>query len=347
MLRKKGCSNASTIHSLIYHPRDKSGADLREMQTQLAKLVAELTEAGEPVEAHPRFRDLSRMIADEQKAVGRPFFSLNMDSSIRHSQLLVIDECSMIDEKMGQDLLSFGVKVLVLGDPAQLPPVMGAGFFTERVTPNVMLDEIHRQAEESPIIRMATEVRNKRPLKSGDYGDGCEVTHKKKIDPQRMTEYGQLLVGRNATRKSYNKRMRQILGLADDDYPRPTDKIVCLRNNHDEGLLNGVLFRVDSVAGVMDQKILLTAHSEDGGDPQEILTHEHHLLGKGDELSWFEKKEANEFDYGYALTVHKSQGSQWDSVFIADESACFRADRWKWLYTAITRAAKSVTVMET
>jgi exodeoxyribonuclease-5 len=292
------------------------------------------------------------MIAEEEKTVGKPFFTLNMDSEVKNCKLLIIDECSMIDGRMGEDLLSFGVKVLVLGDPAQLPPVKGAGFFTENVRPNVMLEEIHRQAEESPIIRMASMTRKGKALDVGDYGDGCEVIEKRKIDPEKVTEYDQYLVGRNVTRRSYNARMREILGHAQSDnpasrYPVAGDKIVCLRNNHDQGLLNGVLFRVDEVAGVMDEKVLFTATSEDGGDKQEILTHEHYFVGREEELSWFEKKEANEFDYGYALTVHKAQGSQWDRVFVTDESFCFRADKWKWLYTAITRAAKSVTVMRT
>ena len=58
----------------------------------------------------------------------------------------------MVDEDLGRDLLSFGKPVLVLGDPAQLPPVKGGGFFTE-AEPDVMLTEVHRQAADNPIIR--------------------------------------------------------------------------------------------------------------------------------------------------------------------------------------------------
>lgn len=359
VLRKKGCEGATTIHSLIYRPRDKSGAVLAQMKSELNQLSQELTQAGEDVRNHRRVNDLLRMIAEEEKTVGKPYFTLNLDSEIKNCKLLIIDECSMIDGRMGEDLLSFGIKILVLGDPAQLPPVKGAGFFTEGVRPNVMLEEIHRQAEESPIIRMASTVRRGKPLEIGSYGDDCEVIDKRKLDPASVTSYDQYLVGRNATRRSYNSRMREILGFqeqvsdplgsnsAASRYPVPGDKVVCLRNNHEEGLLNGVLFRVDDVAGVMDEKVLFTASSEDGGAKQEILAHEHYFVGREDDLSWFEKKEANEFDYGYALTVHKAQGSQWDRVFVTDESFCFRADKWKWLYTAITRAAKSVTVMKT
>ena len=70
----------------------------------------------------------------------------------------MIDECSMVDEELGRDLLSFGKPILVLGDPAQLPPVKGGGFFTE-TAPDVMLTEIHRQAEGSAIIRASRAAR--------------------------------------------------------------------------------------------------------------------------------------------------------------------------------------------
>ncbi|MFM8749772.1 ATP-binding domain-containing protein, partial [Rhabdaerophilum sp.] len=53
----------------------------------------------------------------------------------------------------------------------------------------------------------------------------------------------------------------------------------------------------------------------------------------------------DEFDYGYALTVHKAQGSQWDKVVLFDESFAFREHRARWLYTAVTRAAKALTIV--
>jgi exodeoxyribonuclease-5 len=71
----------------------------------------------------------------------------------------------------------------------------------------------------------------------------------------------------------------------------------------------------------------------------------HHFQGRENELGWWQKKEAQEFDYGYALTAHKSQGSQWKEVLVFDESACFRQDAQKWLYTAVTRAEEKVTIV--
>ncbi len=90
---------------------------------------------------------------------GAPTFTLNHDGPASRAGLIVIDECSMVDAELGRDLLSFGKPILVLGDPAQLPPVKGGGFFTE-AEPDVMLTEIHRQAENDPIIRLSQIVRS-------------------------------------------------------------------------------------------------------------------------------------------------------------------------------------------
>src|SRR5215212_10851945 len=71
---------------------------------------------------------------------GGPLFAINRSGPASHADLIVIDECSMVDAELGRDLLSFGKSVLVLGDPAQLPPVKGGGFFTD-AEPEIMLTE--------------------------------------------------------------------------------------------------------------------------------------------------------------------------------------------------------------
>lgn len=346
VLKTKGCDNASTIHSMIYHSRDKSRKRLKELEDTLVELIGRLTAASvNDIEGNDKVRELRRQIKQEADNADQPMFIRNEDSVVKDADLIIIDECSMVDARMGEDLLSFGTKVLVLGDPAQLPPVGGAGYFTENVRPHVMLTEIHRQAQESPILRMATKVRNQEPLELGDWGENCHVLPTgTKLDPDRMLDYDQLLVGRNKTRHASNAKMRRLKGI-DDAYPVLEDRLVCLRNNSELGLLNGQIFYVADVTGVMDEKVFMSITPEDGMVSVEVSAHEHHFLGKGDELKWFEKKEAQEFDFGYALTVHKSQGSQWGSVCVFDESGCFRADRHRWLYTAITRAADDVTVV--
>lgn len=348
VLRTKGCEGASTIHSLIYHTKDKSRATLKEVEAQLAALLLDLRRGGatdDQVNNHPRVRDFREMLQRERAHLSQPTFSLNPDSEVRDADLVIIDECSMVDGRMGEDLLSFGTKVLVLGDPAQLPPVMGGGFFTEDCEPDVMLEEIHRQAAESPIIRLATEVRQGgRPQLGGD--DLCRVIDVEDMSKEIALGADQLLVGRNKTRHNYNRRMRSLLGRSRMDAPEPGDKLVCLRNNHEKGLLNGAVWHAQDVGAVTEDRVFMEVVPEDGGEALEVEAHRHYFTDVEETLAWWERREAEEFDYGYAMTVHKAQGSQWDNVLLFDESFVFRADRHRWLYTGITRAAERLTVVK-
>lgn len=346
VLRTKGCEGACTIHSLIYHSKDRARTQLRELELQLAETIIELKAEGatdEDVARHNVVIKLQALLHEERTAAARPMFTLNPESIVKAASLVVIDECSMVDGGMGQDLLSFGAKVLVLGDPAQLPPVGGAGFFTEGVTPDVMLQDIHRQAADNPIIAMATRVRNGTALELGQYGSSS-VIDRQDIRQDDVMNSDQVLVGRNATRHASNKRLRGLLGF-DSELPMPDDKLVCLRNNSDKGLLNGAIWRIQDVGHMDDTRVHMTVCPEEGGPDLEVEAHMHYFQGQGQKLAWYERKDAEEFDYGYALTVHKSQGSQWNNVMLFDESWVFRNDKWRWLYTGITRAAEKLTVV--
>src|SRR5208283_2536336 len=114
-----------------------------------------------------------------------PSFVLNEDSEAARAKLIIVDECSMVDEELGRDLLSFGRKVLVLGDPAQLPPVKGGGYFTE-AEPDVMLTEVHRQAADNPIIRLSMAIRAGGELAPGAYGE-TRIVLRRDLDPALVT----------------------------------------------------------------------------------------------------------------------------------------------------------------
>ncbi len=347
VLKQKGCPDASTIHQLIYIPRDRSRLRLVELERELVEEIDfhqrhnMPTGAVEAIEAVIRLR---RDIAAETKNVSQPLFSLNFESAVGEAALVIIDECSMVDGRMGEDLLSFGTKVLVLGDPAQLPPVGGAGFFTAR-EPDFMLTEIHRQARDNPIIELATQVRSKERLQAGCYGSSIVIS-KHLLEEGEPLAADQLLVGRNATRRSSNRRMRQLLGIGEDWRPVKTDRLVCLRNEHDLGLLNGSIWECMD-AGVLDKNRLTMTVAPIDIEAEEVTVTAWSQPFHGEDITtpWWVRKEAAEFDFGYALTVHKAQGSQWDNVMLFDESSVFRADKWRWLYTGITRAAERVTVV--
>ncbi|HTM78311.1 MAG TPA: AAA family ATPase [Devosia sp.] len=273
---------------------------------------------------------------------GEPRFVLDPESPAADADLIVIDEVSMVDEQLGRDLLSFGVKVLVLGDPFQLPPVQGAGFFTA-VEPDIMLTEIHRQAADNPIIRLSMDVREGGYLERGRYGESL-VVGREDVDRDAVLEADQVLVGRNKTRLQYNDRLRELKGLPFHE-PVEGDRMVCLRNNPRKRLLNGQIWIVTEVARKANGKYSLLLGADEGKGEAKVLTHKAFFSGEEDSMSWPERRQFDEFTFGYCLTVHKAQGSQWDNVYLFDESFVFREERARWLYTGITRAAEKIIVV--
>lgn len=279
----------------------------------------------------------------------------------RHSSFSVagclVHNCSMIDEGLGRDLLSFGTRVLVLGDPAQLPPVKGEGFFTA-CKPDIMLTEIHRQAADNPIIHLATKVRRGERIEVGAYG-ASRVVPRGGLDREDFLAADQVLVGRNRTRESVNRWFRQRYGRS-SPLPEVGDRLVCLRNDKEKRILNGELFdMVEAPPPLPGEKkkrrkpdpaaVDLWVRSEDAPPnlrAKDVRVRREHFLGGADDLSWHDRRGYHEFTYGYALTVHKSQGSQWDNVLVCDESSVFRENSRNHLYTALTRAADRVTVVQ-
>ena len=179
-------------------------------------------------------------------AEGAPTFTLNADGPASKAGLIVIDECSMVDAELARDLLSFGKPILVLGDPFQLPPVKGGGFFTDGA-PDVMLTHIHRQAQDNPIIRLSEVVRSGGELSVGDYGE-TRVIPRAAVDSAQVLGADQVLVGVNRTRRAYNQRMRDLKGFR-EPLPVAGDRLVCLRNDRTKGLINGGLWRVETLGG--------------------------------------------------------------------------------------------------
>ncbi|TDR93399.1 exodeoxyribonuclease-5 [Enterovirga rhinocerotis] len=272
-----------------------------------------------------------------------PQFVLNRQSAAASAKLIVIDECSMVDEDLGRDLLGFGTPVLVLGDPAQLPPVKGGGYFTEH-PPDAMLTEIHRQAKGDPIIALSTIVREGGRLERGTYGES-RVVSRREIDAEQILKADQVLVGLNKSRRAYTTRIRQLLGYR-DPMPAVGETLVCLRNDKAKGLLNGGMFTVKVLAGEEDGRLAMDVRGDGERTTVRVSVPRQFFEGREDDLPFAVRRKGDEFDYGYVLTVHKAQGSQWDDLVLFDESYAFREHRARWLYTGLTRAAKRLTVVQ-
>lgn len=307
VLRKKGCEGASTIHSLIYK-----------------------------VEVNDR--------------TGEASFILNPESDLVDAKLLIVDEVSMVGEELARDLLSFGKRILVLGDPAQLPPVRDEGFFIN-AAPDVMLTEVHRQAQDNPIIRMSMEIREGGRLQRGTYGEsrvvGCADISQDELR-ELVLGADQLLCGLNRTRTAYNRRIRALKGLAGQAetwHPAPGDRLICLKNKREKQLFNGGMFDAIEVGDKFRCFGIVAQSLDEERDPLTLEVAEEFFNGTEHTIDWRERRKYDEFTFGWAITCHKSQGSQWDDVMIFDESGAFREARSNWLYTAVTRAAERVTVV--
>lgn len=339
IMASKGCEGASTVHRLIYRPKISSKNHLKVLEKQLADLEAA---------PEPQFETISRVreeIKKEQQNAGRMSFSLNLESDLRFAKLLILDECSMIDKNMGADLESFGIPILVLGDPEQLPPIYGQGYFTE-VKPDIQLDEIHRQALDNPIISMAETVRKGEPLPLGSYG-GSKVIDQK-LEGGEMLNHDIILTGLRRTKKACDDRCRSLLG-HQSAVPEKHDQVMCVKNNHSMELLNGQIFEVLEHATPMGDATL-SLHVKNLDDNEEKVVTVSEKLFHGQPLQkWEHEEDIQEFEYAYAITVHKAQGSQWGNVLLFDQKEKFPMwsvrDRQRWLYTGITRAADTVTVM--
>lgn len=356
VLRQKGC-DASTIHSLIYQPVEK-------VRAQLDALKARRRSIADPIEVAA----LDRAIEVEEERLKSPDFILREDSELHGAPLLVVDEVSMVGERIAADLLSFGVKILCLGDPAQLPPVEGGGYFINAAADH-LLTEIHRSALDSPVTRLATSVRQSPPGDrtlgmagmDGDSGRCQAVTR------EQLAAFDQVLVGTNKTRWAAIHLLRELAGLC-GQIPQVGDKVIGLANNSQADIFNGQQFVVTEVGAPARDRIALTL-VDDSGETRHVTTW---LGGFIDQQGEKDAKREGRgtvvaLTFAQAITCHKSQGSQWPRILVVDESWIFargaagdamkagvsadaaaaagHLNGQRWLYTAITRAAQQVVVI--
>ena len=351
VMRGMGCAGARTIHSIIYTPL----SELIE-EAKALKSLLELRARIQPDGRHELDREAMRRwgTTDPRELEGKlyklraaiekgPSWILreNLDPKPR---AFIVDECSMVNEALALDLKGFGIPIIVIGDPFQLPPVRGAGYFTE-ARPDAMLTEIHRQALDSPVTAMATTVRKDGAwaLKPGTYGASSYVSQTIAESLDTLVQADQVLCGTHRTRQAINAAIREACGYW-DEVPAPGEKLICGRNNKHNGLLNGSQWRVLECEQINDY-FKAKIEPWEGGDDLEVIMHAGPFAGR--ELLAEDKLDADEFDFGYCITVHKSQGSQWQHVALINDGWS-GADRFKdrWLYTGITRAQEKVTIIK-
>jgi len=279
--------------------------------------------------------------------------------------VIIIDEGSMVSQEIWTDLMKFGVPIIVVGDHGQLPPV-SAKAFSLMTNPDFVLTKIHRQAEGNAIIQLSAFVRqngyipfnhvwSKGVFKiNWDHNKAKELWEEADHDENLI-----VLCGFNATRCGLNNKIRKQMGYKKET-PYPGERIVCLRNNHTIKLMNGQigtmlwlmpddedLYRITlEVDGYVDPYECLVSMETFGqvtyttyGDDKKSRAARKYAKDQGYELDFF--------DYGYCISVHKSQGSEWNKVILFEQRTKYWDDDYykRWLYTGITRAKEKLMVV--
>lgn len=279
-------------------------------------------------------------------------------------KLIVCDEISMLPKSFWDLMLTHGVHVIGLGDPEQLPPVVDDKKDVQHLLdhPHILLTEIMRQSEDSEIIDLSMRVRHGEPLKYFK-GRDVSVVPKKSIGWHTMLSADIILCGTNKTRRELNEIYRmKYWGNDVPNHPIEGDKIICLKNNYDycdndnNPLINGGLGTISNIqlrdTKLFKPKMIANFNSFESGIFKQIPM-DYNLFLNGETTinkdNWYEFKRAQKpcwFDYGNVITVHKSQGSEFDKVILCLESFPFDPEtRRRFIYTAITRARKKLIIM--
>lgn len=331
VLRKKGNPNAQTLHKLLYDTKPlKNGGFYR----------------------HPK-------------------------DNLAPAKIVVVDEVSMVPKDMINLLLGHQVYVLFLGDPFQLPMIDKSQCHTLLDHPDVFLDEIMRQAAESEIIQLTMKIR---AGESFEYSKGQEVQifQPNELSTGMLTWADQILCAKNVTRHNLNQQVRELNGFI--GLLQENEKVIVKRNYWEEcnaegdALVNGSTgtlqhWKEDVITVPANVKIsqkrvpIIRANfkPEVGSVFSDIAFDKNFLINEEPCFDWRTEYQLNrikrqsmgaidlipkQMTYGYAITCHCAQGSEWDKVLVVEENFPFdRTEHARWLYTACTRAAEKLVLI--
>ena len=316
---------------------------------------------------------LHRLLYDSIPKPGGGFIrkpKLQLDYNV-----IVVDEVSMVPKSMIDMLLHHRVYVIFLGDPFQLPQIDKNETHTLLNNPHIFLDEVMRQAAESEIIQLTMKIRNGEKI---DFMNGKEViiAPKALLVTGHLTWADQIICATNASRISLNNQMREILGYS--GLPQDGERMICLRNYWEDFSEDGSSSLVNGMTGIIKNPfesfrmapmyvkmknhkmdIIQGEFISDDGKTFNSVEMDKSMITTGEfSLDWHETYALGqlknkigdivprEFTFGYAITCHKSQGSEWDKVLVIEERFPFdKKEHARWLYTACTRAAEKLVLM--
>ena len=329
VLAQKGCPNATTAHKLLYNTKQLSNGNY----------------------------------------IHEPRINLN-----HNYKLIIVDEISMLPRDMWNLLLSHRIPIICCGDPEQLPPIDPEKDNHVLNKPDVFLDEIMRQAAESEIIRLSMHIREGNGLETFPCSNQQVKVIKKNDIITGMYDWAdQIICATNKTRNEVNAAMRTLRGFGPT--PQAEDKIISLSNHWDfcsetnSPLTNG------SIGHITDSwidtkylprylnhpnpvKIMYSNVQTDDGEFYKNIPIDYDYLITGKEVlspklkyrmkrGKYSPDPPFDFAYGYAITCHKAQGSEWNKILVFEETfPRIVEEHRRWLYTAITRASEKIVMVK-
>lgn len=270
------------------------------------------------------------------------------------TDLIIVDEASMVDQSIWNDLLIYKIPIIAVGDHGQLPPISGK--FNLMQTPMVKLEKIHRQVEDSPIIKLSYRARVDGNIPFGKFSDQVMKIDRGDSESMEIIEDNlknqdqdiMVLCGFNQTRVKLNKYVRNLMEI-DIEEPVGGDKVICLRNNHKKQIYNGMIGTIATIDRDDERDYFVEIYfNENEKYKGNVLKSQFGALST---ISFTDKRsssiESDLFDFGYALTVHKAQGSQAKKIMLFEERSGHMDDEmWRrWLYTAVTRAEEQLIIV--
>ena len=261
----------------------------------------------------------------------------------------------MIDETIWKDLTSYSIPIIAIGDHGQLPPINGD--FNLMQKPQLLLNEIYRQAKDNPIIKLSVQARLTGQIMPGKYNDTViKVKNKEEMSYEIYEKVINgfdlstlVICGYNNTRIKLNKAIRNALGIESIE-PVKGDRVICLRNNHEKGIYNGMIGIIEEIYSESETRYFARINLEDEVEYTGLILKKQ--FNNPESLNFTDKRiitlDTDLFDFGYAITVHKSQGSQAKRVLFIEEkfSKMNPENRRRWIYTAITRAQQELYIIE-
>lgn len=268
--------------------------------------------------------------------------------------MIIIDEASMVNRQIWDDLKGYGVPIFAVGDHGQLPPIEGK--FNLMENPDLRITQIHRQAAQNPIIKLSIYAREEGTIPFGTFSSTVRKWNRNQDDTREyiddlLSQYSfdtLILCGYNSTRNKLNQYVRSLLEIHSQE-PISGDRVICLRNNHAKSIFNGMQATiVDIEDSGPDWYLANLVLDHDGSNYKGLIYKEQFGAEKANNYGQNRAKtlKGDLFDFGYALTVHKAQGSQAKRVILFEERfSRMDDDDWrKWLYTAVTRAEEELYI---